>query len=196
MDLLPTMHSLTNSSPPADAQLDGKSFAHQLWQQQQDPAGKKEESRFLPVFWHHHLISVRYGAYKLHIRSVPIASDEMIVRRLRNGVYPGKMWYMHLIDNRLTELDPPLLYNIFHDPGEKYPLNLEDFADVYDDILEELNAYMPTVPTEVDMLVTPANRHRRFTPCSNPPYCLRLDSLLSKSVCPAVQSHVINQLGE
>ena len=185
MDLLPTMHSLTDSSPDPNILLDGKSFADQLFTNNNGDTNKDESKRFLPMFCDHILMAVRNGPYKIHFQSHRHATDEEIRWNLHNGVLPGVDWYMSALRCEDSDVnDPPILYNIDHDPGENYPLNLTDFADVYLEIIEKLDEYMKTVRDSRKALLTRQNLSGKVLPCCNPPFCVCFDSLLSSSVCP------------
>lgn len=178
LDLLPTMCSLVNGSLP-NVHIDGVSFAHILL------AGSKSESvhRFIPFFCDRHLMAVRYGPFKLYLRTNKLATEENIRHKTYNGL-PLSDWYKNPTCEETSIQDPPILYNIEHDPGERFPLYLDNYVGMTESIMLEIVQYLETMKDDVQPLLDRKNANRHVRPCCNPPFCICVANLLSKSVCP------------
>ncbi|MCK4959942.1 MAG: sulfatase-like hydrolase/transferase, partial [Planctomycetes bacterium] len=104
LDILPTCAEIAGTKPPADRVYDGDSMLDMLTSQ-----GK---SRRDTMFFYRgtQLRAVRKGPWKMHLFT--------------------KTEYVR---NKVEEHDPPLLYNLEHDPSEKY-----DIASKHPDVIKQL----------------------------------------------------------
>ncbi len=105
LDLLPTFVSLAGGAPPADRVLDGVDLTPLLTAKGPNP---RQDMFF---YRGQQLYAVRSGPFKAHFKTQPAYGR----------------------DRTVTEHDPPLLYNLEHDPSEKY-----DVAASHADVIESL----------------------------------------------------------
>ena len=106
MDLYPTILGLAGVKPANDKPLDGNDIKDLL-------TGKKDKVTDIVYFYDaDKLYAIRKGAYKAHFQT--------------NGSYSQKPAEVH---------SPPLLYNVEHDPSEKFEIGKK-----YPEIIEELTA--------------------------------------------------------
>ena len=107
MDLFPTFSKLAGLAVPTDRVYDGYDLSGVLM-------GKKENPRNEMFYYHdQHLFAARKGAFKLvYYSNNPLG-------------YPQK----------LEKLATPLLYNVEHDPSERY-----DLAAKYPQVIQEIEA--------------------------------------------------------
>ncbi len=105
LDLLPTIAALTGARLPSDRTLDGYDLSGVLLDEEKSP---REE-----MFYYHgdEVFAVREGPYKAHFKT--------------------KTEFVREKDPRVH--DPPLLYNLEHDPAEKY-----DIAAAHPEIVARL----------------------------------------------------------
>lgn len=77
--------------------------------------------------------------------------------------------------------DPPLIYNINHDPGEQFPLNGSKYLDILTDVNDLVQAHISSIEP-VDPQIS--NYNDDLQPCCNPPTCVcnYPDSALSLKV--------------
>ena len=105
LDLLPTFAGICGAPLPDDRPLDGYDLQGVLKEQKKSP-------RDIMFFYRGtELYAVRKGSFKAHFITE----------------------YAYVKDNQKTVHDPPLLYNLDHDPSEKY-----DVAGQYPDIVAEI----------------------------------------------------------
>jgi arylsulfatase A-like enzyme len=124
LDLLPTIVSLAGSQIPKDRVLDGYDL-------QQVLTGSGKSPRNLMYFYRGtELYALRMGAFKAHFITE----------------------FAYHEDNQRTVHDPPLLYNLEHDPSEKYNIAAEHF-DVLAQIQNEANSLKSTIVMGEDQLV-------------------------------------------
>ncbi|MGH9841350.1 MAG: sulfatase/phosphatase domain-containing protein, partial [Blastocatellia bacterium] len=109
MDLFPTFVNLAGGKAPADRVMDGVDLAPALF--------KNEPGRgpLLFYYFNEEVFAVRQGPWKIHLKTLsPSATAKW-------GDWP------------VTEHNPPLLFNVETDPGEKY-----DLAAAHPEIVAEL----------------------------------------------------------
>src|SRR5690606_5121325 len=106
LDILPTCVKLAGGTIPDDRVLDGVDLSPVLLEG--EPSPRKS------MFYYRgtHLMAVRLGAFKAHYITQPAYG-------------PGA--------RERTRHDPPLLYNLEHDPGEQY-----NIADDHPDVLQAI----------------------------------------------------------
>ena len=192
MDLLPTLVEVAGAQPPTDRHIDGISFANLLkdgtemfngqYSQEFDKVDSSSH-RFLPFFCDKTLMAVRYGSYKLHLRIAPLATEEELLMRTHNGI-PLVDWYKSPACTNAKRLDPPDLYNVEHDPGEQFPLHSYHYSEVVQEIYDYIEIYLKSMQHTRPMLLNRRSMSRKVIPCCNPPFCICVDSLYSKSICP------------
>ena len=184
MDLLPTIHSLTNSVPDENKHLDGQSFIHALTNSLEEHGNT--QYRFLPFFCDSILMCARYGPFKIHFRTLNYAKESTIARYLRNGILPGLDWYLDTECATSEIRQPPLLYNVEQDPGESFPLDLIDYMEIFEEIMLQVKVYKQTMKSLPPALLVTETMTPHVVPCCNPPYCMCFEDLWNKSVCPVL----------
>ncbi|KQS27797.1 sulfatase [Dyadobacter sp. Leaf189] len=106
MDLYPTILKWAGAEAPANTQLDGGNIADIL-------TGKSGKGAEIVYYYENNdLYAIRKGPYKLHFKT--------------NASYSQKPAAVH---------NPPLLYNLEHDPSEKF-----EIGSKYPQVIEELSA--------------------------------------------------------
>jgi arylsulfatase A len=115
LDILPTSCALAGVKLPSDRIMDGFDLSPTLF-------GKSHSPRQIMFFYRGtRIFAVRKGAYKAHFIT-------------RSGYGPDGE----------TLHSPPLLYNLEHDPSEKYDLS-ENHPEIIEDIMAELERHKSTV---------------------------------------------------
>lgn len=106
MDLFPTILKWAGVEPPAHTQLDGNNIADIL-------TGKSDKATDIVYYYENNdLYAIRKGAYKLHFKT--------------HASYSPKPADVH---------NPPLLYNVEHDPSEKFEIGKQ-----HPEVIEALTA--------------------------------------------------------
>ena len=116
MDLFVTAARLAGAEPPSDRPIDGVDLRAAL------TGGGKVPSRTLFFYWDSELRAVRKGPWKAHF--------------ITSGAYNDS--------ERRVVHNPPLLFNIADDPGERYDV-AASHADVLADLLREVEAHRKTL---------------------------------------------------
>jgi len=116
MDLFVTAARLAGAEPPADRTIDGVDLRAPL------TGTGKSPRQMLFYYWDSELRAVRKGAYKAHF--------------ITSGAYGEG-------DPRV-EHDPPLLFNLAEDPGERYNIAAAH-PDIVADLAREAAAHRKTV---------------------------------------------------
>lgn len=134
MDIFPTCVTLAGGTVPNDRVIDGVDLSPVLLDE-----GDANRSS---VFYYRgtHLMAVRLGAFKAHF--------------ITQSAY-GKD------SNKRTEHDPPLLFNLDHDPSEKYDV-AADHADVLKNVADLVashreNLDVPPSQLDISLKVTGGN---------------------------------------
>lgn len=127
LDLFPTILKLAGVDLPSDRLYDGTDMMPLL-------TGQKNEVRQLVFYYNRSdLYAVRMGEWKAHFITKPSYSQEPAV--------------IHNV---------PLLYNMEHDPSEKYNVNRENL-DVIEEIRKQMKNFMSgvvDVPSRMDSIAT------------------------------------------
>lgn len=105
LDLFPTLVGLAGIEMPSDRIYDGQNISHVLLE------NEKGSRQTFFYYRKNMLMAVRQGSWKMHLMSYDSFSS----------------------DSKLTTHDPPLLFNLDQDPGEKY-----NVANEHPDILEKM----------------------------------------------------------
>ncbi len=105
LDLLPTIAALTGAKVPSDRTIDGVDLSGVLLRQKPSPRND------MIYYFGDEVFAVREGPYKAHYKT----KTEFVGQK------------------EPTEHDPPLLYNLEHDPSEKY-----NIASAHPDIVRRL----------------------------------------------------------
>ncbi len=94
LDLLPTIAALTGAALPEDRPIDGVDLRPVLLN------GEPSPRRVMLYFRGTSVYAIREGAYKAHLTTQPAFE----------------------LDQTVTQHEPPLLYHLGHDPGERHDL--------------------------------------------------------------------------
>ncbi|EGD80750.1 hypothetical protein PTSG_01338 [Salpingoeca rosetta] len=121
MDLFSTFGHIAglNVTSTPDFATDSHSFAH-LLNSSYAPSAKSRPAIY--YFYHDVLMAIRMGPFKLHKYTRCAYCYEEPVPQ-----------------------DPPLLFNIDHDPGEQHPLSVEDHLLIVDALEAEYDRYLSTI---------------------------------------------------
>ena len=115
LDLFPTIMKLTGVPMPTDRIMDGVDMSSILF-------GNGKSLRDVMMYYRgDELFAIRKGAYKAHFQTAP--------------GYPGNM-----VRQPFEKHDPPLLFNLAHDPGERFNIASEH-PEVIADIQKELEKH-------------------------------------------------------
>lgn len=125
LDLLPTIASMAGLQVPADRKYDGYDLTPVLTRQDKSP---RQE-----MFYYHgtRIFAVRKGDYKLYFYENNPAG------------YP----------ERMRKLDTLRLFNVQHDPSEKY-----DIADLHPEIIQQMQDIVADHKTTVDVVPSQLNK--------------------------------------
>lgn len=141
MDILPTISAITNSTLP-QKQIDGKNFLPLLLGHTQE--GPRD------VFYYYYnqnsLKGVRYKHWKLVLPHQSLSYEQGTLGKDR---YPGQTKSFNV---------PMGLYNLAHDPAEKY-----DVKDLYPDVVTEIMKHVETAREDLgDDLTGKIGANRRL----------------------------------
>ena len=124
MDLFPTVLTMAGADIPDDRIIDGENLLPLL------KGDSKEAVRDVYFFYRGTKIyAVRKGSFKAHFMTE----------------------WEYSQDNEYTEHDPPLLFNLDHDPSEKYNI-AEDHPDVIEEIKQAVAAHKANMVARPDQL--------------------------------------------
>jgi len=117
LDLFPTINSIAGMEIPADRIYDGYDLSPVLFEHEESPRNT--------IFYYDgtRLFSVREGAYKAHFFT-------------RENVYEENM--------KIVQHDPPLLFNLEIDPGEKYDIS-NKHPEVIDHLKQLIESHKKTI---------------------------------------------------
>ncbi len=124
LDLLPTFCSLAGAKVPTDRILDGGDLSPVF-------KGKGVSPRKTVFFYRGtDIFAVRHGAFKAHFKTRPEYGR-----------------------SKITEHNPPLLYNLDHDPSEKYDLSKKhpEVIESLKKIVEEHRKGVKEVPNQLEL---------------------------------------------
>ena len=125
MDIIVTAADLAGSSLPTDRVYDGKNIKDVILEGESSP----HQSFF--YYCKDNLMAVRIGQYKAHFKTQATLSQNEFGERCDSG-FPFEDYFLcnTCEGDCVTEHDPPLLFDLFKDPGEAYPLNPCGYEDV------------------------------------------------------------------
>ena len=130
MDIIATAADLAGTTLPDDRVYDGRSIKDVILEGAVSP----NETFF--YYCGNTVMAIRREQYKAHFRTQRELSLEEYGEQCDEGIP-----FSHYFDCQscsgdcVTEHDPPLLFDLYKDPSESYPLNVTNYIDVYDDIL-------------------------------------------------------------
>jgi arylsulfatase A-like enzyme len=116
MDLFVTAARLAGAEPPSDRPVDGVDLRAAI------TGSGKVPARALFFYWDSELRAVRKGPWKAHF--------------ITSGAYNDS--------ERRVERNPPLLFNVADDPGERYDV-ASSHASVLEDLLREVATHRKTL---------------------------------------------------
>ncbi|XP_060066179.1 N-acetylgalactosamine-6-sulfatase-like [Ylistrum balloti] len=133
MDLFTTVLDLVNIKPPSDRSIDGISLKDTLFQ-------NTEVQRPLFYYRGNTLMAVRLGHYKAHLWTWTNSLQEF---NRGTDFCPGEE-IKNVTTHDQVEHDPPLLFHITRDPGEKYfiKFNTEEYRRAILDIQSAVATHM------------------------------------------------------
>jgi arylsulfatase A len=129
MDLLPTFCSLSNTNLPDDRIYDGYDISPLLFGTGSSPRDVVFYYRGVKVY------AIRKGSYKAHF----ITQQEYGTKTAHPVTVPEVQ-----MEKTPTIQDPPLLYNINVDPGEKYNI-AEDHPGIIDEIRKIMEQHVNSI---------------------------------------------------
>ncbi len=137
MDLLPTFFNLSGTEVPGDRTYDGHDLTSVLKRTEDSPREIVYYYRGEQVF------AVRVGDYKAHFKTQPEYGS-----RTAHPITEPEFQQ----ENMVVEHDPPLLYHLATDPGEKYNV-AEEHPEVITEIKNVLAEHQATVKPVENQLV-------------------------------------------
>ncbi|CAH1264172.1 ARSA [Branchiostoma lanceolatum] len=170
MDVFQTAAELAGATPPKDRIYDGKSLVPILLQKTSAvPRSKLSPSpRTLFHYCSNRLMAVRYGGYKAHFHSMELPGVNYTEFCPRGVPMADYYTSFDCYGPQTTHHDPPLLFDIDIDPGERYPLPTYEYKDVLIEILlEKLKHEIRMVPGKSQL----EEGSGAVQPCCKPPFC-------------------------
>jgi arylsulfatase A-like enzyme len=131
LDIFPTLMHLAGAEMPTDRVYDGYDLSATLL------SGAESPRHEMPFFRKGELYAFRYGSNKIHFKT--------------EGAYG--------MGPKLEEHDPPLLYQLDIDPGEKWDLAADE-PDVVQDLVRRAKAYVQKVPKAESIFDLPAEKKK------------------------------------
>ena len=117
------------------------------------------------------LFAVRYKDYKIHYQTLNIEPHNFSEINCPKGIPKNDVYFAeHCSD--VEVLESPLLYNVERDPGERYPLPLDENQALIQEIKGVVDEHRKTVHVPgkfLDVEGHPAST-TTLSPCCNPPY--------------------------
>lgn len=167
MDLFPTFLEIAGATLPMDRQYDGESITKLLFTKPEI-----EANRILYFYCSQYLMAVRYGSYKVHFRRFDIASDEEISSRWCDQGFPLYNYFEHGFCEKSYPLEQVEVYNIDHDPEERYKLNNKLYYNTISVVEDAVKVHKTSLPSTPKFIVSSESTASRLQPCCNPPYCI------------------------
>jgi arylsulfatase A-like enzyme len=124
LDLFATITGVAGAKLPQDRVMDSHDLSPALFQ------GKSSPRELMFYYRGTRMFAVRKGPYKAHFMTMSAYKK----------------------DNQYTEHDPPLLYHLGKDPGEKYEIS-EKYPEIIEDILREVRKHEEGLVRGEDQLV-------------------------------------------
>lgn len=168
LDLLPTLAALAGAPLPHDRILDGVDLAPLLWREPRELARDAHD-----FFFHYcgtRVTAVRHGSLKLHLATASHESNTSWAGCAE--CCPGNV----ICSCAAVWHDPPLLFDLAHDPGERRPLPVASHAAAVDAMRAALERHRRTferpadgggVRSQLEGLSRPW-----LQPCCEPPRCV------------------------
>ena len=166
MDLYATFADLANISLTPNLATDSKSLKPLLLH---DPNVEIHDIMFF--YCEEIIIAVRYKEFKIHFYTQRVIKPDEYKLHCRNGVSCCDFYVDRLCTGR-SPLDNPVMYDINRDPGEMFPLQLEDHRDVLQIVrcLKKQHSDSMVIPKQA--LLDLSYSSESLIPCCNPPYCV------------------------
>jgi len=125
MDVIATAADLAGTSLPTDREYDGKSIKDVILNEGKSP----HESFF--YYCKDTLMAVRVGQYKAHYRTQRVMTQSEYGKECDGGFPINDYFDCNECDGDCVTIhETPLLFDLFKDPGEAYPLNVTDYTSV------------------------------------------------------------------
>lgn len=166
LDIMRTVVDLANGTLPDNRSYDGEVITDVLLNNAPSPHD---------VLYHYckdRLMAVRSGPYKVHYFTHRVQTQDYFAGQCQDGGLPLTHYFdcYHCYDSCVTEQDPPLIYNVEHDPIEAYPLNTtldSSLAEFMVDLQEKVTAHIASVTVAAPILDN-KDSTRSITPCCDP----------------------------
>nr|XP_054756092.1 arylsulfatase-like isoform X2 [Lytechinus pictus] len=142
MDIIKTAADLGGAPSgtfPEGRVVDGKSIKGLIL----DPkTHKSPHTEGFFFYCKNNLMAARLGQYKAHYRTQRVLDQPTYGERCDGG-FPLEDYFdcNECEGECVTFHDPPLLFDLFQDPGEAYPLNVDQFADELAQIQEAVSVH-------------------------------------------------------
>ena len=165
LDLLPTLLEFAGAPPASNASLDGRSIVSVLTGA--EPDSETAQARVLFHYCGFNLHAMRLGPWKAHF-ATPRTTDRDTCRYFPSWDVNGCMCAATANDAH----DPPLLFNVDRDIGERYPIlpSDPDYATVLQMIQEEKEKHLAgVVPARSQIFTRPLQQLQPC--CGTPPNC-------------------------
>ncbi|XP_780034.3 LOW QUALITY PROTEIN: arylsulfatase [Strongylocentrotus purpuratus] len=146
MDIIKTAADLGGAPDdtfPADRVVDGKSIKDLIL----DPTSNTSpHTEGFFYYCKNILMAARHGQYKAHYRTQRV-HEQSVYGEQCDGGFPIEDYFdcNECEGDCVTFHDPPLLFDLFQDPGEAYPLNVADYADVLANIQDAVSVHNSTM---------------------------------------------------
>ncbi|XP_077992422.1 arylsulfatase-like [Glandiceps talaboti] len=166
MDVFPTAIDLAGGIPPKDRILDGKNIKSVLLNNGPSP------HEILFFYCDDRLSAVRFGPYKVHFLTHAIPSDEYLRNiSCMDGGFPTENFFhcFYCYDDCVTIQNPPLVYNVEKDPGERFPLSPHQHEGVIDAVMAAVSDHRANFKVTKQSVESCSIN---IAPCCNPPYCV------------------------
>lgn len=129
MDVIATAADLAGTSLPTDRIYDGKSIKEVILN-----GGESPHEAFF-YYCKDTMMAVRVGQYKAHYRTQRVYDQPSYGEKCDGGFPINDYFDCNECDGDCVTIhDVPVLYDLFQDPGEAYPLDVNDYPSVMADI--------------------------------------------------------------
>ncbi|XP_006817057.2 arylsulfatase-like [Saccoglossus kowalevskii] len=168
IDVFASAVDFAGGTLPHDRIIDSLSLKSLLLHKAQSP------HQVLFFYCSDRLMALRYNSYKIHFHSHSFPSEEFIrYYACPDGGLPVTQFYYcyDCYGNCITSHNPPLIYNVEKDPGEKHPLSPWQHKEMIESVMAVVAEHKSTLKTsshdpQLNII------HRSLVPCCNPPYCV------------------------
>nr|XP_054755183.1 arylsulfatase-like [Lytechinus pictus] len=165
LDIMKTLVDLAGGSLPSNVSYDGEVITDVLLNNALSPHD------VLYYYCKDRLMAVRSGPYKVHYFTHRVQPQDYFTAQCGDGGQPTRHYFdcYDCYDSCVTEQNPPIVYNVEHDPIEAFPLNVTAdpaLGEFMADLQEKVAAHVASVVV-AEPLLDDKDPTKSIVPCCN-----------------------------